>query len=56
VSCRPDFAVALYPGHMLGHSAGAFALNPAVPVSKRTPRTFLVHAEDDPVDYVSNSL
>lgn len=55
-SCRPDFGVALYPGHMLGHGSKAFALNPAVPVSRQTPPTFLLQAEDDPVDYVQNSL
>ena len=28
-SCRPDFAVALYPGHMLENTSRDFALNPA---------------------------
>lgn len=31
-------------------------LNPYVPVSKQTPPTFLVQAENDPVDDVENSL
>jgi acetyl esterase/lipase len=54
-SCRPDFAVALYPGH-LWMSAKGFRLNPDVPVSPRTPPTFLVQAENDDVDSVNNSL
>ncbi len=55
VSCRPDFAVALYPGH-LWISDKKFALNPDVPVTRRTPPTFLLQAENDPVDSVNNSL
>jgi acetyl esterase/lipase len=55
-SCRPDFAVALYPGHMLENASRAFGLNPAVPVGKQTPPTFLLQAEDDPIDPVQNSL
>jgi acetyl esterase/lipase len=54
-SCRPDFAVALYPGH-LAVPERAFALNPDIHVSSRTPPTFLLHAEDDPTDPVENSL
>ena len=55
-SCRPDFAVALYPGHMMENTSKDFELNPAIPVTKQTPPTFLLQAEDDPVDYVKNSL
>ena len=55
VSCRPDFAIALYPGH-LAVPARAFVLNPSIKVTRRTPPTFLLHAEDDPVDPVENSL
>ena len=54
-SCRPDFAVALYPGH-LALREKAFALNPDIQVTGRTPPTFLLQAEDDPVDPVENSL
>jgi acetyl esterase/lipase len=54
-SCRPDFAVALYPGH-LWISSRRFELNPDVPVTSRTPPTFLLQAENDPVDNVNNSL
>ena len=55
-SCRPDFAVALYPGHMLEKTTREFELNPTLPVSGDTPPTFLLQAVDDPVDPVENSL
>ena len=54
-SCRPDFAVALYPGH-LAIPENDFALNSEIQVTRRTPPTFLLQAEDDPVDPVENSL
>ncbi|MBI2809706.1 MAG: alpha/beta hydrolase [Candidatus Melainabacteria bacterium] len=55
-SCRPDFAVALYPGHLLENTTAHFQLNPYIPITKRTPPTFIVQAENDPVDDVQNSL
>jgi acetyl esterase/lipase len=75
-SCRPDFAVAIYPGHLslsaaewdarqgakkivVPHAATAdrdLTLNPAVPVSRQTPPTFLLQNEDDHVDSVNDSL
>jgi len=54
-SCRPDFAIALYPGHLWKDDKN-FELNPNVPVTTNTPPTFLVQAENDPVDSVNNSL
>lgn len=54
VSCRPDFAIALYPGHLVTHARRA-ALNPGIRVTRRAPPTFLLHAADDPVDPVENS-
>jgi acetyl esterase/lipase len=54
-SCRPDFAVALYPGH-LWIDEKKFELNPDIRVTSQTPPTFLVQAEDDPVDSVNHSL
>nr|WP_235205345.1 alpha/beta hydrolase [Oleiagrimonas soli] len=53
LSDRPDFALGIYPGHLTAHGD---TLNPNVPVSKRTPPTFLVQAEDDYVDGVDQSL
>jgi acetyl esterase/lipase len=75
-SCRPDFAVAIYPGHLslsaaewdarqgakkfvIPHPATAdkdLALNPDLHVARQTPPTFLLQAEDDHVDNVSDSL
>ncbi len=54
-SCRPDFAVVIYPGH-LWISRKKFALNPDVAVTSKTPPTFLLQAEDDHVDNVNDSL
>jgi acetyl esterase/lipase len=54
-SCRPDFAVALYPGHLFIDN-NKFVLNPAIHVTRRTPPTFLLQAENDNVDDVRNSL
>ncbi len=55
ISVRPDFGIALYPGH-LWVNEDAFALNSAVPVNSKTPPQFIVQSEDDPVDEVNNSL
>jgi acetyl esterase/lipase len=75
-SCRPDFAVVIYPGHLslpaaewdakqgtkkfvVRHQATAdkhLGLNPDIPVTSRTPPTFLLQAEDDHVDNVDDSL
>lgn len=75
-SCRPDFAVALYPGHLslaaaewdakqsrrklvVPHAANAgndLTLNPAILVTRETPPTFLLQAEDDHVDNVDDAL
>jgi acetyl esterase/lipase len=54
-SCRPDFAVALYPGH-LSKYAKPSELNPDIRVTRQAPPTFLLQDEDDPVDDVENSL
>ena len=55
-SCRPDFAVAIYPGHLWMEDEDRFELNPAVPVTRETPPTFLLQAQDDDVDSVNHSL
>jgi acetyl esterase/lipase len=56
-SCRPDFAVAIYPGH-LSLAADSFALNPDIRthITRQTPPTFLLQNEDDDVDRVEDSL
>jgi acetyl esterase/lipase len=78
-SCRPDFAVAIYPGHLsiaaaewdakqgatkfvvhhvknLPDADRSIELNPEIPVTNRTPPTFLLQNEDDHVDNVDDSL
>jgi acetyl esterase/lipase len=52
-SARPDFAVLVYPGHL---ATANDTLNPNVPVTRETPPTFLVQAEDDQVDGVHQAL
>src|SRR5579871_3340181 len=54
-SCRPDFAVAIYPGH-LSLAENSLALNPDIHVTRQTPPTLLLQNEDDPVDRVEHSL
>ena len=57
-SCRPDFAIACYPGHLWddGEDGRGFTLNPNITVTSNTPPTFLLQAENDPVDNINNSL
>lgn len=52
ISSRPDFAIALYPGHLC--RAGD-TLDPGLPVTDQAPPTFLLQAWDDPVDRICNS-
>ena len=54
LSCRPDFAIIIYPGY-LSIAEKDFAFNPDIPVTASVPPTFLVQAEDDPV-HVENVL
>ena len=53
ISSRPNFAIALYPGHIC-RDGGTF--DPTLPISKTAPPTFIAQAWDDPVDPVCNSL
>lgn len=53
VSCRPDFAVIVYPGY-LALSEQNFAPNSEIHPTEKTPPTFIVQAEDDPV-HVENA-
>jgi acetyl esterase/lipase len=47
VSCRPDFAVLVYPAYLAVE--GKLELNPDFHVDEKTPPAFLAHAADDPV-------
>jgi acetyl esterase/lipase len=55
VSSRPDFALVLYPGRVAYRHTN-FVPNPDIRVTDRTPPTFLVHARDDDMNPVQNSL
>jgi len=59
-SCRPDFAVAVYPGYFIeqrpaGVEPDKSVLAPYMQIPKTTPPIFLVHASDDPVASSENS-
>ena len=47
LSCRPDFAAAIYPAY-LTEPDGTLNLTPSIPVTSKTPPTFLLQTEDDP--------
>jgi acetyl esterase/lipase len=75
-SCRPDFAVSIYPGHLslsaaewdatrgthkfpVPHAPMAdrnLSLNPDLHITRQTPPTFLVQAENDHEDSVNDAL
>jgi acetyl esterase/lipase len=52
-SCRPDFAVVVYPGY-LALSEQNFAANAEINPTEKTPPSFIVQTEDDPV-HVENA-
>lgn len=64
VSCRPDFALAIYPGHLWVHededhatrNEADLGLHSDIHVTHDTPPTFLLQAEDDHVDGVEQAL
>jgi acetyl esterase/lipase len=53
LSCRPDFAVIVYPGYLALAEQG-MKTNPEINPTAQTPPTFIVQAEDDPV-HVENA-
>jgi acetyl esterase/lipase len=60
-SCRPDFAVAVYPGYLIAqHPAGVETnrnvLAPYIRIPAETPPVFLAHASDDAVAGAENSV
>ena len=54
VSSRPDFAIAVYPGHIW--RGNGWDMDPALHVTRQTPPTFILQAWDDDVDGVRQSL
>ncbi|HKS37903.1 MAG TPA: alpha/beta hydrolase, partial [Verrucomicrobiae bacterium] len=60
-SCRPDFAVAIYPGYLVeqeraGVEVKKDVLAPYIRIPKETPPIFLAHASDDNVAGAENSV
>lgn len=57
---RPNFAIALYPGHLWSGRPNDFTLRAdtgtPLEVSADTPPTLIIQAQDDPVDDVRHSL
>ena len=53
LSCRPDFAVIVYPGY-LAIAEQNFAPNAEIHPTEQTPPSFIVQSEDDPV-HIENS-
>ena len=53
LSCRPDFAVVVYPGYLALAEKGMMP-NPDIQPTAQTPTSFIVQAEDDPV-HVENA-
>ena len=54
LSCRPDFAIIIYPGY-LAIAEHNMEPNPDIQPTAQTPPAFLVQAEDDPV-HVENAV
>ncbi len=55
LSCRPDFAVVLYPGYT-SSSVQNLTPNPDIQPTANTPPTFLLQAEDDNTAHVESSI
>ncbi|MGE0758087.1 MAG: alpha/beta hydrolase [Pirellulaceae bacterium] len=53
-SCRPDFAMLVYPWKLVDESTGQLA--DYLPVSKEHPPTLLIHAHDDGVTSLSSAM
>lgn len=52
ISCRPDFAVLIYPGYLVGKDKEH--LNADIRVRKECPPMFFAHASNDPVPVESS--
>jgi acetyl esterase/lipase len=53
-SCRPDFAIALYPGYLVDEDRQV--LVPSLRIPPDTPPVFLAHADDDRIVTAENSV
>ena len=54
VSCRPDFAVSVYPGYLAAKDTGLLESYMRIPAG--TPPVFLVHASDDTMATAEHSV
>ena len=54
VSCRPDFTILTYPAYLIDEKE-AGKLAPEIKVTEKTPPTFIMQTEDDPIN-VENAL
>lgn len=53
-SCRPDFAVLVYPAYLVDDKTGK--LMPEIRVDKNSPPTFFAHAHDDGISPLNSAL
>ena len=53
-SSRPDFAMALYPGHL--YRKPGLTLDPGVRIAADCPPSLIIQAENDPTDDIRESL
>src|SRR5437870_2122383 len=61
ISCRPDFAIAVYPGYFIEQQPAGVEINkdvlaPYIRIPKETPPIFLVHASDDTMAGAENCV
>lgn len=56
VSCRPNFGIVMFLGHMTFHTTKRYELNSTLPVDSVTPPMFILQAGNDPVDTIQHSL
>lgn len=56
MSCRPDFGIVMFPGHMTFHTSKPYELNRTLPVDRATPPMFILQAGNDPIDTIQHSL
>ncbi|SHN11905.1 alpha/beta hydrolase [Mucilaginibacter sp. OK098] len=54
VSCRPDFTILTYPAYLIDEKEEG-KLAPEIKVTEKTPPTFIMQTEDDPIN-VENAL
>lgn len=56
ISCKPNFGIVFFPGHMTFHTKKRYELNSKLPVDRETPPMFILQAGNDSVDSIQNSL